>query len=667
LIKRLTSLYDRASAQQERPQARIFLSVVSVVLVGAGAIVSVNTDAAWLPAAYRQNVFSGSVIALAVSLGLIWLGLSVQALLIAFIALPLTWAFTIANSHVLAQITLGVGTLTLVFLAVLASAKLLLNGSRPVLAIARNVLDEAIRMRIAMVFVGALILLLPVLLTQLKASEPLRYRIQTFLSYGTGMSYALLAMMTLFVATATVAFEQRDKQIYQIVAKPVSRLEYLLGKWLGVMTLNLILLAMIGGAVFWFTQFLRVQPAMDQYDALAASEQVLTARVGVYPTLNDAEISTQAIAAAKAEIAASAELDDSLETLNRLATENIARFRSAEMTIAPGEYKEYLFENVRPRGLTKSAITRLGEVIFLDEPIKSFYDIKVHSTDGSRIYSLGTNYQLNETFDAIRPMPAEEQKISPQPMIEGESIVIEYFPENAMTLSFKLNAGDNDPGIHFPLTFVLPDLGNFADVQEVALVQTQTMLVPAGAVREDGSLRLHVINGDARERVAGPMAISFPPDGLQIMYKVDSFEWNYFRAMAVTWLKLGFLAMLGITAATFASFPVACIIALSIFLGAESAPYLAESLQYYKTTDITTNEVIYGKAVVSGLGYAVHWLFNAYGEIRPSQNLIEGRMITWSVVGKTLWMISGVWTGLTLLVGWAVFRSRQLAIYSGHQ
>lgn len=665
----LNSLYDRLSGLQEGRVYRITASFLIVLLVASAFGLVATGGGDFLPHAFRSNLLSGSIVALAFLLAIVWLGLSAPSVVLAAVAIPLVIGLRVADQPVTAQVVTGAGVMTLVFMTLLEVGRLCLSASSPSLAISRNLLDEAIRMKIALVFVGALVLLLPVLLTQLKPTEPLRYRLQTFLSYGIGMSYALLAMMTLFVATASVAFEQRDKQIYQIVSKPVSKIEYLLGKWVGVMVLNLILLAMIGGAVFWFAQYLRGQPAMDEYDALATSEQVLTARVGVNPSMPDArdkELWGQAFEAAKQEVESSTELDNSSESVYRLAMQNIARLRSAEMTLEPGGYKEYVFQNVHPLGSRQTSVARVGTAISLDDPVKSVYDVKIKSADGSRIYSLGSNFLITDGR-TVEIQPAEIQKQSPQPMADGEPILIEYFPQNAMTLRFKLNASDNDPGIHFPMTFIFPDVPGFFDVQEVALVQTQTILVPAGAVREDGTLRLGVFNGDAIAEVAAPYVVTFPPDGLEIMYKVASFESNYARAMLVTWLKLGFLAMLGIAAATFASFPVACLVAFTVFLGAESAPYLADSLEYYRIKDIATDEIIMWKAIVSGLGKAVYWLFNAYGNIRPSDNLIEGRLIQWSVVLRTLGVITGVWTGTSLLVGWTVFRSRQLAIYSGHQ
>ena len=51
---------------------------------------------------------------------------------------------------------------------------------------------------------------------------PLRYRVQTFISRSMGLSFVFAACMTLFLACGTVAFEIRDRQIWQVVSKPNS-------------------------------------------------------------------------------------------------------------------------------------------------------------------------------------------------------------------------------------------------------------------------------------------------------------------------------------------------------------------------------------------------------------------------------------------------------------
>ena len=60
----------------------------------------------------------------------------------------------------------------------------------------------------------------------------------------------------------------------------------MLGKWLGLMLLNFVLLLIGGLSIFSFTEYLRTRPTADPLDAVAVSDEVLTARVGVRPIFN---------------------------------------------------------------------------------------------------------------------------------------------------------------------------------------------------------------------------------------------------------------------------------------------------------------------------------------------------------------------------------------------
>ena len=93
--------------------------------------------------------------------------------------------------------------------------------------------------------------------------------------------------MTLVLACATVAFEIRDRQIWQVMTKPVSRFRYLLGKWLGVVVLNAVILTIAGISTFLYIQYLRTtdvaQGMQGDLDRLAVREEVLTARSSDFP------------------------------------------------------------------------------------------------------------------------------------------------------------------------------------------------------------------------------------------------------------------------------------------------------------------------------------------------------------------------------------------------
>ena len=87
-------------------------------------------------------------------------------------------------------------------------------------------MKESVRLQsVSVVFIVLLLVILPMLPLVVQTEEALRYRIQTFIQYSTGTTFYLAAFMTVFLACGTVAFEIRDRQIWQLMTKPVSRLQ----------------------------------------------------------------------------------------------------------------------------------------------------------------------------------------------------------------------------------------------------------------------------------------------------------------------------------------------------------------------------------------------------------------------------------------------------------
>src|SRR5690606_452420 len=218
----------------------------------------------------------------AIALIVTWLGVLLTYLMLGVVALVIVAPlWLLPQAREVALVLGGAIALTGAFAALLQGARALLGFRTPVCAVAQTVLAEAVRMKISVVFIVMLVFLLAALPAYLDASRPLRYRVQTFLQWGTSGAYWLLLFLTLFFSIATVAFEQRDKVIWQTMTKPVRPLEYLAGKWLGVISLNAALLLATASGVFLFTEYLRNQTAHGEvapYRALESEGPVSTDR-----------------------------------------------------------------------------------------------------------------------------------------------------------------------------------------------------------------------------------------------------------------------------------------------------------------------------------------------------------------------------------------------------
>ena len=122
------------------------------------------------------------------------------------------------------------------------------------LAIAVLTLKAAIRFRLLIVL-GILLLLtvvgLPLIIKDDGTAQGFT---QILLTYTLSFITALLGLATMWIACGTLARDIEDYQIQMITVKPVARWQIWLGKWIGIMVLNAILLSLAATSVFFMMQ-----------------------------------------------------------------------------------------------------------------------------------------------------------------------------------------------------------------------------------------------------------------------------------------------------------------------------------------------------------------------------------------------------------------------------
>ena len=72
------------------------------------------------------------------------------------------------------------------------------------------------------------------------------------------------------------------------------------------------------------------------------------------------------------------------------------------------------------------------------------------------------------------------------------------------------------------------------------------------------------------------------------------------------------------------------------------------------------------KSLTRGIAQVLVYLLGRFGGYRPTQSLVEGRLISWQSVAGGIWWLGVIWSGIAATFGYLVMRNRQLAIYSGH-
>ena len=111
---------------------------------------------------------------------------------------------------------------------------------------------------------------------------------QILITYTLGAVTALLGLCTLWLACGTLARDIEECQLQLVLVKPIARWQVWLGKWLGLVTLNAVLLAVAGGSVYGLIEW-RAR-GLSQEELFKLRSQVLVARASARPESLDQAI-----------------------------------------------------------------------------------------------------------------------------------------------------------------------------------------------------------------------------------------------------------------------------------------------------------------------------------------------------------------------------------------
>ncbi|MBC04361.1 MAG: hypothetical protein CMJ34_13825 [Phycisphaerae bacterium] len=522
---------------------------------------------------------------------------------------------------------LGAGVLVTTFQILIRSLVLLLGliaeprtmlsrHGRPgrivqVAAVAQTVVRESTRLRITLAFIVAMLIALPLIPLWIDPTEPVRYQVQNFLSDSMSLVYGIAAVMTLVLACATVSFEIRDRQIWHLVTKPLGRAQYLLGKWVGICLLNLVLLLIGGLSIFGFTEYLGTR-ANDPQSVIEVHDEILTARIGIRPTYDElTEVQVRELAYTEYQN-------------DKITRDRVEAGEADEFDVIRGIVQRLRREHLdRQRAVPPGGFNENRE-----------YDARTYVFEG-----LGSAARSGRN----------------------------------LTLRYRCHIGRSESTDRYPIVFRFPEFGD--EIQrDVIPEQWQRVMLPSELVGEDGTLRIQILNGGfsdspseaSRMFFANGATLMFDADEFEILWQASSFEANFFRAMIINWVKLAFLGMLGVVASTFLSFPVAMLLAFTVFIGGSMTPFISTSLSQFRPDEDAWFVIKLVQMVIAGVARAAEWLLSPFGEASPNRMVVEGRLVSIGGVFRDFAVIGIFWCGTVLLIGWAVLRRRELATYSGH-
>ena len=236
-------------------------------------------------------------------------------------------------------------------------------------AVAKNTFATAVRMKIAIVFLLMLIILLPVMSVIMTGDGTARGKLQSFVSYGLSLTAFLLSLLTIIISTYTITSDIKHKRVYMVLTKPIRRFEFLCGKFLGVLMLNLILLLLFSAVIFILTlQIPRIADA-DPTELQELDRQFFTARASLPMTI-DRNLIKQEARKAYEEMKKADQLPDG-KTEREILVELIKQKELQARATEPGGELVWEFENINTKSLDQ------GQNIF----VRFKYDVSVKPPD----------------------------------------------------------------------------------------------------------------------------------------------------------------------------------------------------------------------------------------------------------------------------------------------
>jgi hypothetical protein len=446
---------------------------------------------------------------------------------------------------------------------------------RGIWAVAKNTVKQALRMKVAVVFIILLLVLLPVLGITTTGDETLKGRLQTFVSYGLSLTGLLLCLLTIIVSVYTVTSDIKYRQIYTVITKPIRRFQFLLGKLLGIMLLDIVLLVLFSSFIYIFAIYMPKFFKATEDEVVRADNEFYTARAAL--TFPDVDVS-QEVEEKYKELEKSGRLPSDY-TPERIIAELTAQAKLKQHAADVGQALIWEFDNVKP--LAKSMFIRFK------------YDVAVTPPD-MQVY--GRWYVGDPRY----------VKTGEQPSTEPFEKILKHSVDTFHEIEF-----------------------------------------PASVVPEDGHMAVAFMNLPLNRT-----SITFPPDGLAVLYKADTFTANYIRAVLLILFRLIFLACLGILTSTFVSFPVAILVCLVLFSTAAVSNFIIESFDSL------------GSNMSAIYSYSIKWMIRLlpqFDKFNPTSFIVSARLLSWPIIAQCAVFMVFIKSSILLILAFVIFGCREIA------
>jgi hypothetical protein len=186
--------------------------------------------------------------------------------------------------------------------------------------------------------------------------------------------------------------------------------------------------------------------------------------------------------------------------------------------------------------------------------------------------------------------------------------------------------------------------------------------IPPDLFNRQGVLTINFLN-------ANDTTLLFPiEDGMEVLYPKGGFTLNFVRGLGILFCWMALLAAIGLTSASFLSFPVATFFSLAMLVVVFSSGTLANVVAL-GTTGIGSPESGPSLAdkVLIPLFKGILPVVDLVKNFSPIDSLSSGRAIPWSELGAAFGQIVLLFGGVIGLIGIGLFARRELATAQGNQ
>jgi len=239
-------------------------------------------------------------------------------------------------------------------------------------AVATNTIKQALRMKMAALFLVLLLVLLPTMGIRMTGDGTLKGRLQSFVSYGLSLTSLLLCLLTIIVSIYSLTSDIRQRQIYTVITKPIRRFQFLFGKVLGVVLLDVGLLVIFSAIIYTIAICIPKFSEASDAELARLDNEFFTARASLTPAEADV---TKEVRDAYEKYKESGQLQRLFPGFSReKIIGDITKRKQLEKRAAPvGHELVWEFDNVKPVDPNQSLFIRFKYDVSVNPPDLQVY------------------------------------------------------------------------------------------------------------------------------------------------------------------------------------------------------------------------------------------------------------------------------------------------------